>query len=157
MDSQVTRRELLVLAQGGMTCAAFAGCAIIRGGARHPVLPAAEQQLEGNRLRIPVATLAGVGAGEVREVKPGGGYPDLLLLAPPPGGDAWRAVTAHCPHKGCVVGWNAAAIEWQCPCHGSRFGPDGELFEGPATRPLSAAPVHVDEGVLVIDLSGLPV
>ncbi len=154
MNSAVTRRELLVLAQGGMTCAAFAGCAVIRGGAQHSVLPSADQQLEGNRLRIPLATLAGVGAGEVREVKPGGGYPDLLLLAPAPGG-SWRAVTAHCPHKGCVVGWNATAVEWQCPCHGSRFGADGQLFEGPATRPLSAAPVHVDGGLLVIDLGGL--
>jgi Rieske Fe-S protein len=154
MNSAVTRRELLVLAQGGMTCAAFAGCAVIRGGAQHSVVPPADQQLEGNRLRIPVATLAGVGAGEVREVKPGGGYPELLLLAPAPGG-SWRAVTAHCPHKGCVVGWNATAVEWQCPCHGSRFGADGQLFQGPATRPLSAAPVHVDDGVLVIDLGGL--
>ncbi len=156
MDDRVTRRELLVLAQGGMTCAAFAGCALIRGGAQHPVLPAADQQLAGNRLRISVAALAGMGAGEVRELKPGGGYPNLLLLAPSPGGD-WRAVTAHCPHKGCVVGWNATAIEWQCPCHGSRFGADGQLYGGPATRPLSAAPVHVEGGVLVIDLGGLTV
>ena len=154
MRSVVTRRELLVLAQGGMTCAAFAGCAIIRGGAQHPVVAPADQQLEGNHLRIPVASLGGVGAGEVREVKPGGGYPDLLLLAPAPGG-AWRAVTAHCPHKGCIVGWNASAVEWQCPCHGSRFGADGQLFQGPATRPLSAAPVHLEDGVLVIDLGGL--
>lgn len=156
MDSKVTRRELLVLAQGGMACAAFAGCAIIRGGAQHPVLPPADQQLAGNRLRISVAALAGVRAGEVREVKPEGGYPELLLLAPFPGG-AWRAVTAHCPHKGCVVGWNATAVEWQCPCHGSRFGADGQLYQGPATRPLSTAPVHVDGGVLVIDLGGLTV
>ncbi len=154
MNAEVTRRELLVLAQGGVTCAALAGCAVIRGGAQHPVVASADQQLEGNRLRIPLATLAGVAAGEVREVKPGGGYPDLLLLAPIPGGN-WRAVTAHCPHKGCVVGWNATAVEWQCPCHGSRFGADGQLFQGPATRPLSAAPVHVDGGVLVIDLGGL--
>ena len=154
MDSKVTRRELLVLAQGGMTCAAFAGCAVIRGGARHPVVPSADQQLEGDHLRISVAALAGLRAGDVREVKPGGGYPDLLLLAPAPGGP-WRAVTAHCTHKGCVVGWNATADEWQCPCHGSRFGADGQLFEGPAMRPLSAAPARVDGGVLVIDLGGL--
>jgi len=154
MSFQVTRRELLVLAQGGMTCAAFAGCAIIRGGARHPVVPPADQQLDGSHLRISAASLAGVGAGEVREVKPGGGYPELLLLAPAPGG-VWRAVTAHCTHKGCVVGFNATADEWQCPCHGSRYRPDGQLVQGPAPRPLSAAPVHVEDGVLVIDLGGL--
>ena len=67
------------------------------------------------------------------------------LVAGPHARGSWRAVTAHCPHKGCVVGWNATAIEWQCPCHGSRFGADGQLFQGPATRPLSAAPVHVED------------
>jgi len=154
MDSKVTRRELLVLAQGGMTCAAFAGCAVIRGGAQHQVLPSASQQLEGNHLRISLATLSGLGAGEVREVKPGGGYPDLLLLALAPGG-AWHVVTAHCTHKGCVVDWNATAAEWQCPCHGSKFGANGQVVHGPAEKPLGAPPTRVEGDTLVIDVEGL--
>lgn len=42
-----------------------------------------------------------------------------------------------CPHLGAVVRWNNAERSWDCPAHGSRFSPDGQLLEGPAKRGLS--------------------
>lgn len=41
-----------------------------------------------------------------------------------------------CPHLGCALRWNKAEHTWDCPCHGSRFGEDGALLDGPANRPL---------------------
>lgn len=47
-----------------------------------------------------------------------------------------RRVSGVCSHLGGVLGWNDAERTWDCPLHGSRFGPDGTRLEGPATRDL---------------------
>ncbi|MGW5478417.1 FAD-dependent oxidoreductase [Streptomyces sp. NPDC004008] len=47
-----------------------------------------------------------------------------------------RALSARCTHLGCLVAFNRAEQAWECPCHGSRFGLDGRVLQGPATRPL---------------------
>ena len=41
-----------------------------------------------------------------------------------------------CPHMGCALKWNPQEHTWDCPCHGSRFGQDGKLLEGPAAGDL---------------------
>ena len=47
-----------------------------------------------------------------------------------------HAVSAVCTHLGCLVNWNPAEKTWDCPCHGSRFGFDGKVIQGPAVHDL---------------------
>jgi glycine/D-amino acid oxidase-like deaminating enzyme/nitrite reductase/ring-hydroxylating ferredoxin subunit len=51
-----------------------------------------------------------------------------------------HAVSATCTHLGCTVAWNPGERSWDCPCHGSRFTPDGQLLNGPAVKDLAPMP-----------------
>jgi glycine/D-amino acid oxidase-like deaminating enzyme/nitrite reductase/ring-hydroxylating ferredoxin subunit len=59
---------------------------------------------------------------------------------------ALHAVSARCTHLGCIVHFNDAERAWECPCHGSRFAPDGSVIQGPANRALPPADIEEPGG-----------
>jgi glycine/D-amino acid oxidase-like deaminating enzyme/nitrite reductase/ring-hydroxylating ferredoxin subunit len=61
-------------------------------------------------------------------------------------GGATRAVSPICPHMGCHVRWNRGETSWDCPCHGSRFTPEGTLIQGPATDDLEPKDLPAADG-----------
>jgi Rieske Fe-S protein len=66
-------------------------------------------------------------------------------------GGEFSAFSLTCPHLGCTVE-TVAEGGFTCPCHGSRFKPDGLVIKGPATRDLRSLQIKVDEeGKLWVD------
>lgn len=55
-----------------------------------------------------------------------------------------------CPHLGCRPIWSADANRFQCPCHGSQFGLDGEHLAGPAPRGMDPLPFREQSGAAEI-------
>ena len=48
--------------------------------------------------------------------------------------DGMRALSLICTHLGCTVEQNTDGFT--CPCHGSKYKPNGIVIRGPATKPL---------------------
>lgn len=48
-----------------------------------------------------------------------------------------RECSAVCPHLGGIVRWNNVERSWDCPLHGSRFDPEGNVLQGPAVTGLT--------------------
>ncbi len=64
--------------------------------------------------------------------------------------DGLYAVSSICTHLGCIV----SLTEWgfQCPCHGSKYNPEGHVIGGPAPRSLEWFEINQDvDGSLVVD------
>jgi Rieske Fe-S protein len=54
------------------------------------------------------------------------------------------ALSGVCPHKGCAIGYAAAAGRFECPCHDARFDLDGRRLHGPAERDLDPLEATVE-------------
>jgi nitrite reductase/ring-hydroxylating ferredoxin subunit len=56
-----------------------------------------------------------------------------------------------CPHTFCEMSpaasgaWHSSEEELECTCHGSRFGADGALINGPAQSGVDSFPVSFDK------------
>jgi len=50
--------------------------------------------------------------------------------------NGFSAISLVCTHLGCTV--ESKSEGFSCPCHGSRFDPQGKVSRGPAKKPLNS-------------------
>lgn len=60
------------------------------------------------------------------------------------------AVNPKCTHKGCTVEWRATNQTFNCPCHDSNFGKDGNVISGPAKEPLGKYMAKIEGGSVLV-------
>ncbi len=72
----------------------------------------------------------------------------VVVIQDPTEPEALIALSAKCTHAGCTVVWQEDLFA--CPCHGSKFNPDGTVANGPADAPLEKYTAKVEgDSVLV--------
>ena len=58
--------------------------------------------------------------------------------------------SATCSHLGCLVNYHKDKQEFVCPCHGGKYDITGRNIEGPPPAPLTAYPVEVKNGMIMV-------
>ncbi len=66
-------------------------------------------------------------------------------------GDRLVVLENICTHMGCQTDWNDSGDSWDCPCHGSRYHPDGSVMLGPAAQPLPRLQYRLENGEIALD------
>lgn len=65
------------------------------------------------------------------------------------GDSSFNAFTAVCTHEQCIVSGFRSGV-FVCPCHGSQFGTNGQVQQGPATQRLQPFTTQFTNNVLTI-------
>ncbi len=83
-------------------------------------------------------------------------------------GDRFHSISAICTHLGCTVNLAkysppkeykarsgqeiSETYEFHCPCHGSKYREDGDVYAGPAPKPLPWFKMYLaPDGQIVVD------
>ncbi|MGH7781076.1 MAG: ubiquinol-cytochrome c reductase iron-sulfur subunit, partial [Candidatus Binataceae bacterium] len=73
------------------------------------------------------------------------------------GSGEFTAFAVNCTHLGCPVRWLPDANLFMCPCHGGVYYADGDVAGGPPPLPLFRYPVRVNNGMVEIRTSAVPI
>ena len=69
-------------------------------------------------------------------------------------GEQITAFDLTCTHAGCPLAYNAKGGRITCACHGGAFDLDGKPVAGPPTVPLTRLECAIDNGDLLVHISG---
>ncbi|WP_072620338.1 cytochrome b6-f complex iron-sulfur subunit [Spirulina major] len=149
----VSRRQLLNFLTGSVI-------AVTAGASLYPVarffVPPSETGDGGGLLAkdilgqpIPASQILAEAPGSRALVAGLAGEPTYLIVKEDHSLDR-MGIVDNCTHLGCTFPWNGRDQEFQCPCHGSRYAPDGSVVRGPAPLPLKLVQVAVrDEQIWI--------
>lgn len=152
MERRAVLTSGAVIAGAGIAAVTLAACGDNSGSAAASAsapapegsAPAASAGSASSGAKIAMASDVPVGSIFAFEDPQGG--PAFLLQ---PAAGTFLAYSGICTHNGCTVGYDEAAAEFACPCHGARFEvATGEPVQGPAQQPLAKIAVVESGGTV---------
>jgi cytochrome b6-f complex iron-sulfur subunit len=138
-----SRRKFIGICLGGLATLAVTGFAAVTYPIfRYYLLPRPNNDTTG-KISIPLKDLA---PGDAKFFELNGTAAVLVrkkdgMLA---------ALSAVCPHLGCIVLWEKDRQDFLCPCHAGYFTPDGQVISGPPPRALARLPFTVTDGIVTV-------
>ncbi len=66
--------------------------------------------------------------------------------------NAVKVLSRTCPHLGCKLAYSPQKRIIRCPCHGSRFEPNGKYLSGPAKKDLKSFDYQINSDQLQIEI-----
>jgi cytochrome b6-f complex iron-sulfur subunit/menaquinol-cytochrome c reductase iron-sulfur subunit len=63
-----------------------------------------------------------------------------------------KALSANCPHIGCMVDFDKKKGSFLCPCHKARFSKEGRRLDekNPSPRDMDPLPTKVEDGMVLV-------
>ncbi|HEY9727978.1 MAG TPA: ubiquinol-cytochrome c reductase iron-sulfur subunit [Chroococcales cyanobacterium] len=74
----------------------------------------------------------------------------VLVIRDPANPNQVLAVNPICTHAGCTVDWEKDKKDFLCPCHDSKFAPDGKVLKGPAKKPLPTYTAKIEGNSILV-------
>jgi len=138
-----SRRKFINSCLGGVAALAVTGFAAVSYPvARYYLVPPDDNKSKG-KTRIPLNAIA-PGSAKFFEFN---GTAAVLVRKQD---GTLTALSAVCPHLGCIVQWQTEQQDFLCPCHAGYFTADGAVISGPPPQALSKIPFTVVNGVVTI-------
>jgi len=138
-------RRVFVVTTGATVASTLTGCGG-GGSPTAPVAPPTPPTISGE-IRVP---LMGVGETVPAFANLVGGLQTPIAVTRVSQNEV-IAVSRVCTHEGCTIELpRSAGTTFDCPCHGSRFRINGQVVNGPASRPLFQFPARIDGAQVVI-------
>ncbi|OYD91428.1 cytochrome B6 [Nostoc sp. 'Peltigera membranacea cyanobiont' 210A] len=75
---------------------------------------------------------------------------NVIIIRNPTDKNSLIAVNPNCTHAGCTVNWEQDQKSFVCPCHDSKFAPDGKVLGGPATEALQTYTAKLEGGNVLV-------
>lgn len=111
-----------------------------------------QDQNQGNGINVTAGQVA-IDLEKQNQLRTAGGWILVLeakILVVNVDGNSFSALTSVCTHSGCDRNWSFNQNQFICSCHGSRFDLQGNVLNGPATRPLSSFATKLEGNVLIV-------